>query len=1222
MKKWGILLRRKAFIFMLLGLLLFTTVLPHPTYMAFAEGVDTGNTETEMTIEQETETGGAESSKALQSESAEPSTNLIETEPGKKDEQKTAQEETVPTVEQKQVTTNEEQPEEKTVTANETKPTTEKQTKENISSTKEVDKPYIVLEDFENGIGSWTASGARYHSVDVSVTDEVARFGKHALRMDYDFIGTQGVSGVYASRGEEIVIPGKPKKMGMWVYGDGHKQWLRQQLYDANGTSFNIDYTSDNPNGVTWKGWKYVEAEIPEHWEAPFTMGSQAVRYMATKDNAKTKGTIYIDNIRAVYTDSIDEDVTNPVLSDFKPGKDEIAYSNVPEIRAVAMDEKAGSGIDPTRIYMKIDDQSVTPAYDAKTGVVSYTPEKPLAEGLHRAWIEVFDKAGNHTFETWQFYVSTGGPEVVWDGPEEAYAGSTFDVKIKINEPKALTKTELKLHYDPQLLKLVDGKANIPSAFNEANVEQVVNEETGDISFNWSQLEKANLTDSEVFATLTFRLGLDASGELAIEMKDGYHHYTDNKMGTIPFFVAPYQAKIAQPLTIDVEGKSVNTPSMIKVTDRYGEPVEGATINVLDNKKLIKVTKPTHIYKGGSGVAGEPYEAVEVGTYIPVAKVPYAGFDYYRIFMPNGEQRYYHVPKDDVEEIDWSTVFDKTDKNGEVKTDLLTLSRIPLRMQATKGELVSQVLDLTILPQLGTETPEHVTLTWTNDPQTTQHFTWKTNTAVQDSVVEVVPATDGDGFQSEAVEQFTGKKVLFSDPEGEMNIHHVEASGLQPGTTYQYRVGDGTDSGWSNVNTFTTASSEDDPFRFMFVADTQAYDEAGFALWTQLYKLGLEKYPDTAFTVHAGDIVEEGNKLSQWNLFLNASKGLNENIPFMSVLGNHDVYGTGANTYKHLFPYPQNGPEGKENFVYSFDYGNAHFIMLNSEFGVQDMREQQEWIRQEVENTDKLWTIVTFHRSPYKSNPKRGQDATAETFAPLLEELGVDLVLTGHDHAYMRSHLIKNGEPQPDGEGTQYLIGGSAGPKFYPGQETDYVKVLHAKEEQVFTSILVDGNELKIEAYTIHDELVDSFTMTKEVPEETPDEEEKPGGPVETPDEGETPGDNNETPGDNNNEEETPDHKDETPSDKDTTEVPSDAEDNKGDKEDTGNKTVTSPNNTDKTAENNAAKTNNPSADSNENAGHKKLPNTATSIYHWIFVGVIMTILGLALLIYRKRKYN
>ncbi len=1096
--------------------------------------------------------------------------------------------------------------------------------KHEVVELEEIDQPYIVLEDFENGLGNWTVSGARHNQVDLSISNDIVRFGNGALKLDYDFIGTQGTSGIYASSGEKIEIPGNPQKIGMWVYGDGHKHWLRQQLTDANGVNFNIDYTPGYPNGVTWEGWKYVEATLPTDWQPPYTISSQAIRYMATSDDAKTAGTLYIDQIRAVYHET-DEDVTNPLLTDFKPAQEEISYTNTPEISAIAIDNEGGSGIDPERILMTMNGESVTPQYDEKTGLVSYEPTKQLAEGLHEASIEVFDHAGNHIFQTWNFQVSTGGPAFHWKGPEKVYAGSMFDLELTMDDIKSLSGTEFRINYDSQLLALVskgdDGtnsQINISDKLKDALVESKIDEETGEVTFKWEQLDQLNLADEEVLATLTFSLGLDATGSVNIALLDGVHTYVDDAIGEVPFFVTSFHSMISQPLTMSIDGKSVNTKSEITVVDQEGNPVEGAKINVLDDRKLIKVVQPSHIYKGGSGVVGEPYQSIDEGTYIPVANLPYDGFDYYRIFMPNGEQRYYHVPKEDVEEVEWSSVFDVTDENGKVSTDLLTLSQIPIRMQASKGELVSQVMSFTILPQLGEVAPENITLTWTDDPKTTQHFTWRTNTAVAHTVVEVVVHADEKGFESQHVLRFEGNRKLFSDDLGEMIIHYAEATDLIPGTTYQYRVGDGTDAGWSDISTFTTESAlEEDPFRFLFFTDTQAQDAAGFALWTDLYTSGLEMFPDAKFALHSGDIVEEGNKLQQWEDFLFASEDLFNKIPFMSVLGNHDVYGDGANTYHALFPYPKNGPAGKENFVYSFDYGNVRFIMLNSEFGVKDMEEQQEWLKQEIQSSDKLWNIAMFHRSPYKSNPKRGTDATVETFAPILEELNVDLVLTGHDHAYMRSYPMKNGELQEDGTGTIYMIGGSAGPKFYPGTKYEYVDVLYAEETQLFTSFSVHGDEIEIEAYTVDHELVDSYILKKQTQEELPEEE--------TPTEPENPEEQ-----ENQEEEEKPIESEE-PNESDENE---ENEQETGDLEEPLEPTNENKEQSDNGMENEDQTEQNPSLDNRdgdtsiveteaEKSGGNgdRLPSTATPFYNWLLMGLSLIVIALFIWqVERKRR--
>lgn len=379
--------------------------------------------------------------------------------------------------------------------------------------------------------------------------------------------------------------------------------------------------------------------------------------------------------------------------------------------------------------------------------------------------------------------------------------------------------------------------------------------------------------------------------------------------------------------------------------------------------------------------------------------------------------------------------------------------------------------------QLGSYTPENVTLTWRDDPKTTQHFAWRTAVAYPKTVVEAVPTSDTKQFHSQKVIRVNGVSQNYKDREIETMIHRAQMTGLTPGTEYFYRVGDGTTNGWSKVGTFRTASETEEPFTFLFVTDTQAYNAKGFSIWTRLHQQALNMYPDSRFVIHSGDIVDDGATMTQWELFLKASNGISDKIPFMSVLGNHDVYGNGAIIYNTLLKYPLNGPDKQKSLVYSFEYGNAKFLMLNSELGLKKMVEQQEWIRREVENADGKWVIAVFHRPPYKSNPKTSVNSTATTFAPILEDLGVDLVLNGHDHAYMRSKPMKNGKVSPKNDGTVYLIGGSAGPKFYKAEKNQYMNALYDIDRQIYTSITIDGDQLIGNVHTIDGKLVDSFGL-------------------------------------------------------------------------------------------------------------------------------------------------
>ncbi|QOR66303.1 phosphodiester glycosidase family protein [Cytobacillus suaedae] len=153
-----------------------------------------------------------------------------------------------------------------------------------------------VLADFESGIATWTASGVRNNISKIELAIDQVKFGNNSLKVSYDFTGTTGTSGVYAGPSTSIAISGQPKKIGMWVYGDGQGHWLRSQLKDSKGQEIQLDFTKN----LDWVGWKYVEAAIPATVAYPLTM-ELPVRYMETSDNNKNAGTIYIDQIQAVY---------------------------------------------------------------------------------------------------------------------------------------------------------------------------------------------------------------------------------------------------------------------------------------------------------------------------------------------------------------------------------------------------------------------------------------------------------------------------------------------------------------------------------------------------------------------------------------------------------------------------------------------------------------------------------------------------------------------------------------------------------------------------------------------------------------------------------------------------------------------------------------------------------------------------------------------------------
>jgi 3',5'-cyclic AMP phosphodiesterase CpdA len=134
------------------------------------------------------------------------------------------------------------------------------------------------------------------------------------------------------------------------------------------------------------------------------------------------------------------------------------------------------------------------------------------------------------------------------------------------------------------------------------------------------------------------------------------------------------------------------------------------------------------------------------------------------------------------------------------------------------------------------------------------------------------------------------------------------------------------------------------------------------------------------------------------------------------TLGNHDA-GTGsvgAHPYHTMFSLPTTGQaggvgSGTENY-YSFDYGNVHFISLDSqETNRSATGAMATWLKSDLQNNTLPWVIAFWHHPPYS---KGSHDSDTETnlvemrsnMLPVLEQHGVDLVLSGHSHSYERSY--------------------------------------------------------------------------------------------------------------------------------------------------------------------------------------------------------------------------
>ncbi|AYC28926.1 phosphodiester glycosidase family protein [Paenisporosarcina cavernae] len=125
-----------------------------------------------------------------------------------------------------------------------------------------------------------------------------AQNGAKSVKLSYDFTGSDGTSAAYLKWNTPYLLEASPKKLGMWVYGDGSSRWLRGSLLDVNGKEIVIDFTDDE--GLNWSGWKYVEAEIPTSAQAPLKV--QRIYLAELASNQKTKGEVWFDGLQAIYS--------------------------------------------------------------------------------------------------------------------------------------------------------------------------------------------------------------------------------------------------------------------------------------------------------------------------------------------------------------------------------------------------------------------------------------------------------------------------------------------------------------------------------------------------------------------------------------------------------------------------------------------------------------------------------------------------------------------------------------------------------------------------------------------------------------------------------------------------------------------------------------------------------------------------------------------------------
>ncbi|MDQ3605593.1 MAG: metallophosphoesterase family protein [Gemmatimonadota bacterium] len=393
-----------------------------------------------------------------------------------------------------------------------------------------------------------------------------------------------------------------------------------------------------------------------------------------------------------------------------------------------------------------------------------------------------------------------------------------------------------------------------------------------------------------------------------------------------------------------------------------------------------------------------------------------------------------------------------------------------------------------------TPDPDRIILTWSGDPATTQAITWRTDASVTQALAEVAAAGESPAFASSPRQVRAVTTATGSEENGPARQHTAELTGLSPNTLYAYRVGDGKR--WSEWFHFRTAAERPEPFSFIYLGDAQNQIRSQ---WSRAIRAAYAAAPDARFIIHAGDLVNRSSQDDEWGEWFEAGGWINAMIPSIPVTGNHEhgrtvankvarrVAGSGlaadwgyqlANQWRPQFALPSHGPKGLEETVYYIDYQGVRIIALNStESG--RFEDQARWLEPLLADNPNPWTIVTFHHPILAVAHERDYAAMRAAWQPLLERYGVDLVLQGHDHTYVRGvPHVGSSHGSSEGTGPIYVISVS-GPKMYAISRKQAWMQRMAEDTQLFQIIHVQEDRLRFEARTVTGQLYDAFELVK-----------------------------------------------------------------------------------------------------------------------------------------------
>jgi Calcineurin-like phosphoesterase/Purple acid Phosphatase, N-terminal domain len=301
--------------------------------------------------------------------------------------------------------------------------------------------------------------------------------------------------------------------------------------------------------------------------------------------------------------------------------------------------------------------------------------------------------------------------------------------------------------------------------------------------------------------------------------------------------------------------------------------------------------------------------------------------------------------------------------------------------------------------------------------------------------------------------------------------HEVQLTGLTANTKYFYRIGTSTTDIQGDANNFfkTGVSSGSSNFK-VWVTGDYGVPAAGFPdqiAVRNAYQTFVGATP-ADFWLWLGDNAYPSGTASDFtsNVF-GVHTQLLKSLPFFPSPGNHDYADnpyqsattlTTTWAYFDSFTMPTTAQLGgiasATEKYYSYDYGNAHFVVLDT-WGANTNAAMYNWLQSDLQANTKKFVVCYFHNPPYTKGTHDSDNSSTDLSSfdvrqyiiPILEANNVDLVLSGHSHVYERSYLLRGhtGLSNTFSASTMVLnnTSGNVGPQYYKKYATGGVGTVY-----------------------------------------------------------------------------------------------------------------------------------------------------------------------------------